>query len=242
MEMKEVAQQLTKDLELDNTPVQISFTDTPPAGLKEHPGGTPSWCTFWADARKEGFYAPIAKHEGCEIGAFVLGMPLTGATGEKLMGTLGWMQGQGYLVKGEEANIPHLSKAPKYIAYAPLGKISAAPSAVVLFANPASAMVALEAASPGHAHPFGVTVSGRPACAVIPSVLEGKNPVAVSMGCTGFRTFTEVSNDQMLVAVRGDKVESFAQSVREIKKANTAVQGEMGRRKQAAKTASKGKA
>jgi uncharacterized protein (DUF169 family) len=242
MEMKEVAQQLTKDLDLDVTPVQISFLDAPPAGLKEHPGGVPSWCSFWADARKEGFYAPIAQHESCEIGAFVLGIPPEGDVGKRLMDTLGWMQGQGYLAKGEEAGIPHRSKASKYVAYAPLGAISAAPSAVVLFAKPSSAMVAMEAASPGKAHPFGITMSGRPACAVIPSVLEGKVPVAVSLGCAGFRQFTEISGDKMLVAVRGDHVESFAKSVRELKKANVAVDGEMARRKQAAKEKKRAKA
>ena len=242
METKEIAQQLTHDLDLDVTPVQISFLDAPPSGLKEHPGGVPSWCTFWADARKEGFFAPLAKHDGCEIGAFVLGMPLEGALGEKLMGTLGWMQGQGYLAKGEEAQIPHRSKSSKFVAYAPLGSISAAPSAVVLFAKPSSAMVAMEAASPGTAHPFGTTVSGRPACAVIPAVLEGRSPVAMSLGCAGFRVFTEVSDDKMLVAIRGDHLESFARSVRDLKKANTAVQGEMKRRKQAAKGKGSGKA
>ena len=71
MKYQAVAAQLEQDLELDTPPVHISYLDTPPKGVPEHPGGAPSACTFWAEGRTESFYAPLAKHDACEIG----GMP-----------------------------------------------------------------------------------------------------------------------------------------------------------------------
>ncbi len=233
MDTKKVAQTLTKDLDLDVPPIQISFLTEVPSEMKKYDRNVPSWCTFWAEARKESFYAPLDDHMSCEIGAFVLGAPLGGAVGEKLTMTLSWMQQQGYLEKGEEAHIPHLDAPPKFVAYGPLGQVPSAPSAVVLFARPSSAMVAMEAASPGQAHPFGVGFSGRSACAVIPTVLQGKAPFAVSLGCGGFRTFVEPGNDKMLIAVRGDYVEEFSHSVHRLQGANLEVGAEMARRKAA---------
>ncbi len=228
-----IAERLTQDLELDIPPIQISFTQEPPSGMRKYDRAVPSWCTFWADARKDSFYVPFGGHDSCEIGAFVLGMPLAGPTGKKLMDTLSWMQGLGYLQKGEEAKIPHLQSSFGYAAYGPLGKVPAPPSAVVLFAKPSAAMVAMEATNPGAAHPFPITLSGRPACAVIPTVLEGSAPVAMSLGCGGFRTFVEPGNDKMLIAVRGDHLQQFSDAVHEAKRANEAVSHEMGERKKA---------
>jgi uncharacterized protein (DUF169 family) len=230
----DVSRRLTQDLGLEFPPIQISFLESPPSGLSEHAGKVPSWCTFWAEARAEAFYVSLGGHSDCEIGAYVLGIPLVGATGEKLGKTLAWMQQEGYLVKGEEADIPQLRAPFRYVAYGPLGQVPAPPSVVVIFANPASTMVALEAHQPGMAHPFGVPVTGRPACAVIPTVLQGEAPVAMSLGCSGFRTYVEPGKDKMLLAVRGDYLVRFAEAVHRMKAANDAVQGEMERRKSAA--------
>lgn len=232
-----IATQLSKDLELDTPPVHISYLEAPPTGVKEHPGNVPSGCTFWAEGRTSSFFAPLAQHESCEIGAFVMGVPPEGDVGKRLMETVGMMEKIDYLGKGEAFGIPHSPKAPKFVHYGPLSEATRTPTVAVLFATPANAMVALEAASKGKAQPFDVPVTGRPACAVVPVVLSGKSPVAMSMGCAGFRQFTEVGKDKVLIAVRGDHLESFANDVHKLKDANKMVDAEMARRK----TASRGK-
>lgn len=238
---KELATQLTRDLELDVPPVHISYLEQPPKGARAHPGGVPSGCTFWADARSASFYAPLSEHESCEIGAFVMGAPAEGELGQRLMATVGMMEGLGYLGKGEAFGIPHNPKAPKFVHYGPLADAPSVPTVVILFANPANAMVAMEAASPGKGAPFDVPVSGRPACSVVPTVLHGKSPVAMSLGCAGFRQFTEVGKDKVLIAVRGDQLGAFAEAVHKLRSANQAVDSEMARRKSPTKGRSRPK-
>jgi uncharacterized protein (DUF169 family) len=234
MALSEISKQLTADLELDTPPVHISYLEAAPAGVKQHPGGVPSACTFWADGRTSSFFAPLKDHEACEIGAFVMGVPPEGDVGHRLMETIGMFEKIEYVGKGEAFGIPHNAQAPKFVHYGPLAEATRTPTVAVIFASPANAMVALEAASQGKAHPFDVPVTGRPACSVVPTVLSGKSPVAMSLGCAGFRQFTEVGKDKVLIAVRGDHLEQFAHELHKLREANQMVDREMARRKSAA--------
>ena len=226
---KEIAAQLTRDLNLDVPPVQVSYLDAPPAGVPEHPGGVPSVCTFFAQGTERAFYAGLPKHEDCEIGAFVLGIPPEGAVGQRLVGTIGTMQKEGYLNPGEEARVPHNATAPKFVAYGPLGSLPMPPTSVLLFARPESAMLAVETAGAGPgAQP--VPMNGRPMCAIMPIMNQGA-PVAVSLGCTGSRIYTEMGTDRMVVGIRGDHLDQFAKKLSGIVRANQWVHTEDSRRK-----------
>jgi uncharacterized protein (DUF169 family) len=226
-DLRAIASQLTRDLELDRPIVQISYLDRPPEGVEAHPGGAPSVCTFFAEGERSPFYAALPEHEACEIGAFVLGVPPEGELGARLMGTVGMMQKEGYLQPGEEATIPRNPKAPKFVAYGPLGSLPVPPSSVLMFARPRSAMFAMEAAG------GSVPMNGRPMCAVVPTLHNGA-PVAVSIGCIGSRIYTQMGDERMVVGVRGDHLEKFAATVRRIRQANSAVDGETVRRRGAA--------
>jgi uncharacterized protein (DUF169 family) len=223
-DFRTIAHQLTNDLELSQPPVQVTYLDAPPAGVPEHPGGAPSVCTFFAEARQKSFYVDLQGHAACEIGAFVLGLPPAGELGTRLMGMVGMMQKEGYLAAGEEAKIPRNAVPPKFVAYGPLGSMPMAPTNVLLFAKPKSAMLAMEAS--GQAVP----VNGRPMCAVVPTLNHGA-PVAVSIGCVGSRVFTQMSDDQMIVGVRGDYLRQFAAKLTTIRHANELVGAENARRK-----------
>jgi uncharacterized protein (DUF169 family) len=222
--LSDIARQLTHDLELSSPPVQISYLEHAPTGVPQHPGGAPSVCTFFSEGRTKPFYADLPEHERCEIGAFVLGVPPEGELGQRLMATVGMMQKEGYLAPGEEAKIPRNAKAPKFVAYGPLGSLPMPPTDVLLFASPKSAMLAMEASA------TPVPVNGRPMCAVVPTLHAG-SPVAVSIGCVGSRIFTGMGDDQMLVGIRGDRLAEFAQRLRTIRSANAAVGTEDQRRK-----------
>jgi len=223
-ELSDIAGQLTRDLDLSQPPIQLSYLDAPPQGVPEHPGGSPSVCTFFAEGRKQSFYVGLKGHEACEIGAFVLGVAPEGELGQRLMSTIGMMQKEGYLAPGDEAKIPRNAVPPKYVAYGPLGSLPVAPTNVLLFAKPRSAMLAMEAS------PKAVPVNGRPMCAVVPTLNNGA-PVAVSIGCIGSRIYTQMSDDQMIVGIRGDYLAEFAKKLRTITSANRAVATEDNRRK-----------
>jgi len=227
-----IARQLTVDLALDTPPVQVTYLDHAPSGVAEHPGGVPSVCTFFAYGTRSPFYASLPKHEDCEIGAFVLGVPPEGEVGSRLMSTIGGMQKEGYLNPGEEAKVPHNAKAPKFVAYGPLGTLPFAPTGVLLFANPYGAMLATEAAGSGP-DTWAMPVNGRPMCAIMPILNQGA-PAALSLGCTGSRIYTDLGIDKMVVGIKGDRLEEFAQKLKRIVRANKIVGTEDSSRKASA--------
>jgi uncharacterized protein (DUF169 family) len=230
-----IADQLVRQLELDTPPVQVSYLEERPKGIAEHPGGVPSVCTFFAFGAEKPFYAGLSKHEDCEIGAFVLGIPPKGDVGARLMSTIGTMQKEGYLNPGEEAKVPHNSRAPNFVAYGPLGSLSMPPTGVLLFVNPKSAMLALEAAGSG-ADAAPVPMNGRPMCAIMPIMNQGA-PVAVSFACTGSRIYADLGNDKMVVGIRGDHLARFAEKLGRIVRANEFVSAEDSARKAKASNA-----
>jgi uncharacterized protein (DUF169 family) len=224
--LRTIAAQLTKDLELDRAPMQISYLEEAPNGVAKHPGGAPSVCTFFAEGTTHPFYASLSEHEACEIGAFVLGVAPEGEVGSRLMATVGTMQKEGYLAPGEEAAIPRNASPPKFVAYGPLGTLPMPPTDVLLFARPKSAMYAMEAAK------GSVPMNGRPMCAVVPTLNQGA-PIAVSIGCIGSRIYTQMGDDRMVVGIRGDHLERFASDVRRIRQANASVASETTSRREA---------
>ncbi len=228
-DLRSIAQQLTRQLGLELPPVQITYLEDAPKGVAEHPGGVPSVCTFFALGTRSAFYAGLPKHEDCEIGAFVLGVPPEGAVGGRLMSTLGQMQVEGYLAPGEETRIPHNPVAPNYVAYGPLGSLPFAPTGVLMFANPHGAMLASEAAGSGH-ESWTVPMNGRPMCAILPVLNQGA-PTALSLGCTGSRIYIDLGVDKMVVGVKGDRLTEFAAKLDRIVRANDFVRSEDALRK-----------
>lgn len=228
-DLRSIAQQLTQQLELELPPVQITYLEKPPEGVPEHPGGVPSVCTYFAYGTRAPFYAGLPKHEDCEIGAFVLGIPPQGSVGGRLTTTIGNMQKDGYLNPGEEAKVPHNAVAPNYVAYGPLGSLRFAPTGVLMFANPYGAMLAAEAAGSAP-DVWAVPLNGRPMCAIMPILNQGA-PTALSLGCTGSRVYTDLGVDKMVVGVKGDRLADFAKKLDRIVRANKIVLSEDSSRK-----------
>jgi uncharacterized protein (DUF169 family) len=234
-EWQALADQLTRQLELDMPPVQVSYLEEAPGGVEQHPGGVPSVCTFFAFGAEKPFYAALPQHEDCEVGAFVLGVPPAGDVGTRLMSTLGKMESVGYLNPGEAASVPHNDRPPKFVAYGPLGSLPMPPTGVLLFASPKSAMLAVEAAGSGtDAKP--VTMNGRPMCAIMP-ILNHGTPVGVSLGCTGSRIYTDIGANRMVVGIRGDHLARFAEKLGRVVEANRVIASEDSARKRASPNA-----
>lgn len=219
----EIRDMLVSGLGLSVPPVQITYLQEEPAGVAAYAGEVPSGCTFWGAGVSGAFYAKLDAHYNCEIGAFVMGVRPEGELGRKLGETIGWMEGEGYLEKDEAARIPHLEQAPSFVCYGPLGSLPYPPDVVIMFLEPEQAMVALEGAGMGGAHPFAVPLTGRPACSVIPFIMQGKENAALSLGCTGFRTYVDISKGKVLLAIRGSWLHEFSTRMQVASHANSAV-------------------
>jgi uncharacterized protein (DUF169 family) len=63
---------------------------------------------------------------------------------------------------------------------------------------------------------------GRPACAVLP-LTTTSGQTSISLGCKGNRTFTGLPDEEMYVAIPGDKWEAVIEKLTETHAANLAM-------------------
>ena len=218
-------------LGLDRPPVAIGFLDAPPAGVAPWDGGpVAAGCAFWK-AAWEGrtFYTTPADHYNCAVGAHTHKISLPMAREGELMDTVGFMVGSGYLKMEEVPGIPTLSAAPAAIAYGPADGVRFAPDVVLVALKPAQAMLLYEAALQAGA--ALMPALGRPACAILPLSL-GTGAAALSLGCAGNRTFTDLPESEMYVSVPGARWEPTLESFAAVLRAN-AIMGDHYARKAA---------
>jgi uncharacterized protein (DUF169 family) len=224
MEFFRVAEALTAKLQLAASPIALAFVDEAPEGVPTLERQGPSACTFWRWAEEGVFYAPADSHLNCPIGAMVMGFDLPKGTQQQLMGLVEMMVGCGYIGADEPARIPPIKGQRAGILYGPLRDFPVPADVILLWLTPQQAMLYSEAAGAcawTESAPTGVL--GRPACAVIPTARDRVEP-SLSLGCTGLRTFTEISQDQLLAAVPGSKLEEFMNALDRTVAANETMQ------------------
>lgn len=209
---------LNTELGLTRRPVAISFLDSPPAGVDKFSGVVPSGCSFWrlaGDGRR--FYTVPADHFNCPIGSHTHSIALPDERKKELGDTLSFMSDIGYIRMEEVGKIPTLEKQPNVIVYAPLGEAVTPPDVVILVGKPGSIMLLVEAAARA-----GVTtqfpVFGRPTCMTIPAAMQ--SGVVGSSGCIGNRVYTEISDDELYVTIRGTDLEKVVGELETIINAN----------------------
>ncbi len=233
MQVRHVAQTLTRALALETTPIGVARTDGPPAGVPSFADAVPSACTLWRRAERSVFYAPAARHINCPVGAMVMGFELAPELEEQLMGLVGMMVTEGYLGKDEAASIPTLPRRTAGAVYGPLADFPIEPEFVIMWLVPRQAMLAAEATGSCHWTLMEPPrLLGRLACAALP-VSRARGSLAVSLGCTGMRTFTEVSDDRLLAVVPAAGIATFQQRLDAVLKANRSMATFYERRKAA---------
>jgi len=211
--LSDISARITSSLELDETPIAIAFTNSPPDGVRTLADVVPSACSLWRLAADSVFYATAESHYNCPIGTMTMGFELPEQVAEDLQAVVGLMSTEGYLAEGEPAKIPIVERSVKGIVYGPLGDFPMDPDLALLWLSPAQAMLVAEAA--GSVQWTSLTpaqVYGRPACTALPLALNGRHP-AISFGCTGMRTFTAVSGDRLLAALPGLDLTEFTDAL-----------------------------
>lgn len=221
--MEEFARRLTIALGLDLPPVALRFVSEAPADVSEVGRDLPSSCSYWREAENRTFYAALDRHLHCAIGAMVMGFPLPAEVAAQLGEVVNMMAECGYLSPEEAAAIPVMPKGHVGIVYGPLSQTPQTPDLVLLWASAKQAMLCGEAAGSAAWTSDPTTVTGRPGCAALPRAMSGGSP-AMSVGCIGMRTFTEVPDDRILVAIPGVRLAAFVADVERLKAANDAMQ------------------
>lgn len=223
MDRSQAAARLTAELQLKLPPIAMTFVESPPPGLKAYDGVVPSACAFWRRAENEVFYATGEQHFNCPIGAMTMGFSMPEAVQGELMKAVKLMCDCNYIGGDEPANIPSIQKEKSGIVYGPLSQFPLQPDLVLLWLSPRQAMYFSETV--GKASWSAQTPSavlGRPACAALPVSFNAGEP-ALSAGCMGMRTFTEISDDLLLAVVPGEELESFVEHLHDTLAVNQAM-------------------
>jgi len=190
---------VTEILRLERRPVAVAFRDAAPSGVARFSGSMPSGCSFWPLAmRGRVFYTVPSDHYNCAIGSHTHNIPLPPERAQELPQTLTFMTGLGYLKMEEVPGIPQLPRTPAAVVYAPLGDTPVDPDVVLFVGRPGRLMLLQEAAlraGVGARVPF----LARPTCMALPAALGGG--AVASTGCIGNRVYTDVSDDELYVAI-----------------------------------------
>jgi uncharacterized protein (DUF169 family) len=214
-----IAERLTKLLALETSPVALTFTDSPPESVPGPDRAVPSACSFWRLAESGVFYAPADAHYNCAIGTMVMGFPLPDQVQQTLGNLMNSMCGCDYFGADETDKVPVIQPSANGILYGPLADLPVPPGVVLLWLSPRQAMLFNEAAGTASWATGAPLTTGRPACAALPAALS-HDSAAISLGCAGMRTFTDVSDDKLLAAVPGDRIGDFVDDLDRVSTAN----------------------
>ena len=209
---------LTTSLHLAQPPVAISLTDTVPGGVAMWSGASPAGCRFWQEATHRTFATSPRDHDLCSIGTYTHNLEGTEATQADLGLALKVFADLTYVRDEDVAQIPVLSRRPKYVVYGPLAESPLPPDVVLLFVQASQTLILSEAAQQIDG---GTTPAlGRPACAIIPQAANS-GKAALSLGCCGARAYLDVLTDENAIfAIPGPKLEAFAERIGALANAN----------------------
>ena len=214
-----IANQLKNSLKLTLSPVGIAFSEEASSEIQPFNGTVSAGCVFWQEAANEMFSTTTKDHELCSIGVHThnLANPAENYTSE-LKESLSAMAGLDYVREEEVAQIPVLTQNPQHVIYGPLDKFTTKPVVVLLFANAQQGLIISEAISREDKNiPFAM---GRPACAVIPQVVN-QGVAAMSLGCCGARAYLDkLSDDLSLWAFPGKKIDAYCKQITTLAYAN----------------------
>jgi uncharacterized protein (DUF169 family) len=211
--------EILSTLQLKSAPIAIAFLEAPPPGVPRIDRARPAGCGYWKEAAEgRAFYTTAQDHMNCPVGAFTHGVELPTEKAAELEALVGTMIELQYL-KGEEIPlIPHRTEPMQVAAYAPLASTPFAPDMVVFRGNVRQIMLLSEAARAAGVFEAG-TVMGRPACAMLPQVLQSGSGTA-SVGCIGNRVYTDLPDDELYLTVPGAKLSGVLDELGTIVHAN----------------------
>lgn len=213
------SQQLVETLQLSLPPVALAFASEPPPGVPSYAEVAPAGCSFWEEAAKGVFATGANDHQLCAIGIHthnLAGAPATQMS--ELQSALEAMQGLDYVREEEVAAIPVMPRQAQCVVYGPLREFPLPAEVVLLFAHARQSLVLTEAAARVDR---GVPLAmGRPACAVVPQVSNGRQ-AAMSLGCCGARAYLDaLADDTALWALPGDRLDAYCEEIGSLAKSN----------------------
>ncbi|MGI8990119.1 MAG: DUF169 domain-containing protein [Bryobacteraceae bacterium] len=214
----EIADSLTRDLHLSQSPVAVCLTDSVPEGVEGWSGRAPAGCRFWEEAANRVFATSAGDHGFCAVGQYTHNLDATPVTSADLKDALKIFADLTYVREQDLQAIPVLATKSKHVIYGPLAQVPLDPDVVLLFVRADQSLILSEAAR--QLEDGFPPAMGRPACAIVPQAVNtGRS--ALSLGCCGARAYLDVlSGDVALYAIPGAVLTQFAERITALSNAN----------------------
>ena len=213
-----LSRDLIELLKLEHSPIAVSFSSVAPTGIPFHQGQAPAGCRFWQDAEQSAFTTSARDHELCAIGVHTHNLQPSPGQQQDLTAALRVFADLEYVRAEDIAQIPVLRSESRFITYARLDQTPLPPDVVMLFVRADQSLILTEATQQleGQSPP----AMGRPACAVVPQVMNTARP-AMSLGCCGARAYLDSFTESTAIfALPGFRLGVYAERIRALAKAN----------------------
>lgn len=203
--------------------IAVSFSDKLPDNFPAFQGQVAAGCSFWEAAGAGTIVTSPRDHELCSIGFYTHNLadpsPNYGAELTTVLKVLGDMN---YVREEDVATIPVLQTRSKHVIYSPLATAPMYPDVVLLFARARQSLIVAEAVQQVD---NGIPPAmGRPACAIIPQVINTSR-AALSLGCCGARAYLSVLTDDVaLWGLPGKTIDRYAERIVALAHANEVLQ------------------
>ncbi|MGC2162299.1 MAG: DUF169 domain-containing protein [Silvibacterium sp.] len=214
----QLAGTLAASLNLSQPPVAVCFADMVPASVPAHAGHAPAGCRFWEDAAAGAFATSAVDHSLCAIGVYTHNLAPSPSQQTDLLDALKVFGDLGYVTPQDLPLVPVLQSRPKHVIYAPLAQTPLPPDVVLLVVDANQTLILSEATQ--QVEKQNPPAMGRPACAVIPQVMN-TGRAALSLGCCGARAYLDVLTDNVaLFAIPGARLAIYTERIAALAKAN----------------------
>lgn len=222
-EMQRKIALLQHSLGLPRPPIGLAFVTEPVPGVGQPDTAVPSACSFWRMAERSVFYASEDEHLRCPIGVMTMGFQTPPEGQPDAQAIVKTMCDLGYITPDEAASIPSVPRGHKGIVYGPLAQMPVEPDVALFFVKPGHAMLLAEASDSFNWTGEGIRAFGRPTCAAIPVAINSAK-ASVSMGCVGFRVYTDIPDDEIMFAFSRPELQSLLGRLDTILAANSALE------------------
>ena len=219
MDARTAGRRMTELLGLRAAPVAVTFASAAPAGVARVAKAGPAGCAYWKQAAEGAvFYTEAADHFNCPLGSYTHGVGLPPERAKELEGVVGTMVGLQYIRMEEIGALPRRTELFKVAVYAPLAEAPVPPDVVLVRGRARQIMLVADAArAAGLAG--DAAAMGRPACAMIPAVLDGPGAVT-SLGCIGNRVYTDLGDDELYFTIPGGRIGDVVERLETVLHAN----------------------
>ena len=203
-----LSRELGKQLNLQNPPLAISFTDGPPEGVARYEAEMPeptsdgrtgkvaAGCVFWMKAGKNTFATVGEDHANCSVGSVTHGFKTLEDVGANE--DVAALLESGWATMDTVLQLPVVKNRYQYVTYGPLAETKIEPD-VVFFRLNAKQLMILHDALPE------LRFEGKPQCHIV-AIAKEQRQVAVSVGCMLSRVRTGMQNGELTCAIPSDKL------------------------------------